>query len=92
MEKNVCVTCKKELRVLTVGIVVLYFRGLEELPFKACHADIHECPQCRHMVVVGFGTMSHEPIWEHATDKEITSWRHLTVTHEVGGGRVVQVR
>ena len=54
MSKIICVTCGREMRVCTMGIIVIEMFGKSERPYRLWSADRYLCPECNTEVVSGF--------------------------------------
>lgn len=74
-----CVPCKTYLRPRKNDIYVLETMSSDE-PYRIWNADLWECPDCGHQVILGYGT-NH--ISEHY-EPEFASWMKQ-VTHTILG-------
>ena len=74
-----CVPCQTYLRPRKNDIYVLTERG-DGLPYQVWNADLWECPDCGHQVILGYG-VSH--CSEHY-EKDFSTWLGM-VTHRIVG-------
>ena len=64
MMREVCVPCKIEMRIETVGVAVLEMATFSGRvgPYKLWMADLMKCPHCGHEAVTRY---ADRPIAEH---------------------------
>jgi hypothetical protein len=80
MPRPVCIPCKREMKSLKVGEVVLLNAGrmtmrtgykVEQVPYQAYHGDSFECEGCGAQIVTRY---AEQPFWgAWMTDKPVPS-------------------
>jgi hypothetical protein len=48
----ICVPCGRESKCIGNGVVVIIMA--QDRPYEAYHADMYQCPFCKHIYISGF--------------------------------------
>ena len=75
-----CADCKTYLRPRKNEIHVLQTMDDEGTPYKIWHADLWECPDCGHQVILGYGQQHVAEHYEEGFAQELDD-----VTHTILG-------